>query len=127
MSTRVQSSTIRRVTSVALGVLCLAQTTGCSSSWQPVTAPSPTEIDKDGNDLYRITTKTQRVVVVEKLRFRHDSMLGTRNGRTVGLPVSEVLSVDRRVGRDRAGVVAGLIVAGGLLLLAGGCVISGCF
>lgn len=110
----------RRVTSAMLSVLVVAQTTGCTpSSWRPVTAPSPTEVAREPNAEYRITTKAQRVVYLEQVRYRHDSILGTRNDVTVGLPIAEVASIDKTAagaGNNLTAVLA--LAAVGLLVSA---------
>ena len=56
---------------------------------------------------------------LEQVRYRHDSILGTRNDVTVGLPIAEVASIDKTAagaGNNLTAVLA--LAAVGLLVSA---------
>lgn len=114
---------IRRATAVALGALLLMQTTGCST-WRPVTAPTPTELQKNPDAKYLVTTTTERVIELTSIHYRNDSILGispeSPGAPETGVPMSEVATVRKQAFSPVTTVIAGLTLAAVLGLASGG-------
>lgn len=98
-------SPTRRVTTAALTLLLLLQTTGCV--WHPVTNPIPTLQRAKPTDDYRVTLVTGEVIQLTKLRVQGDSLFGMADSTKfvrgsleavpypVGIPAAQVLRAER--------------------------------
>jgi hypothetical protein len=99
--------TTRRVTSAALTLLFLIQTTGCRNGWHPVTNPIPMLANTKSTDYYRVTLANGKVVQLTKRRVHGDSVFGmtdsmkvVRGGLEVapylmGFPMTQMTHIER--------------------------------